>query len=68
MAEPPAKKQRLAFEEDPVVKYTKIFINNEWVDSGKSLLVGVLGLGLCVYLRPANFTCESLGFGVLSVQ
>lgn len=23
------------FEEDPEVKYTKIFINNEWVDSGK---------------------------------
>ena len=32
--EPAAKRRKLAFEEDPEVKYTKIFINNEWVDSG----------------------------------
>ena len=36
-AEPAAKKSR--FDGPPEIKYTKIFINNEWHDSGWSLLM-----------------------------
>ena len=35
MSEPLSKKQRLSGDQIPEIKYTKIFINNEWVDSGK---------------------------------
>lgn len=35
--EPSMKKQRLDMEQIPEIKYTKIFINNEWVDSGEVL-------------------------------
>ena len=35
MTEPLSKKQRLNEDQDPEVKYTQIFINNEWVNSGK---------------------------------
>ena len=33
MTEPAAKKCRV--DDTPEIKYTKIFINNEWLDSGK---------------------------------
>ena len=33
MSEPAAKKSKMAVNEQPEIKYTKIFINNEWVDS-----------------------------------
>ena len=39
MTEPMSKKPRL--DDTPEVKYTKIFINNEWVDSGKTRLLWI---------------------------
>ena len=53
MGEPAAKKPRL--DEATEVKYTKIFINNEWVDSGESI---------DVYLVPTPYIdSPSTSFG-----
>ena len=63
MGEPAEKKPRI--EDEPQIKYTKIFINNEWTDSGELLLTkGVEGWGSVrwIYKRASYWGVVTLSF------